>query len=170
MPSPVSSAPQLRPAVDADTEGVILLIARAYAEWPPNVLDVDGEEPELRAPASRFEAFWVLEAEDGTIVGCVAAASDAETGTAELKKCYVAAELRGEGWGRRLVGAVEDHARARGSRRVVLWSDTRFTLAHAVYQRLGYRSTGVERPLHDLARTREWEFIRELTTAGNDTS
>ena len=144
----MTAAPTLRPAVDADAEGIILLIAASYAEWPPNVLDVDGEEPDLRRPGSAFEAFWVLEAVDGEIVGCVAAATPAQ-GTTELKKCYVSSALRGGGWGRRLVETVEAHARARGSRAVELWSDTRFTLAHAVYdwrnQMIEYRE-GVNHP------------------------
>ena len=129
---------------------------------------MDGEEPELRAPGSAFEAFWVLEAADGGIVGCVAAATDAATRSTELKKCYVDAALRGRGQGRRLVARVEEHARARGSREVVLWSDTRFTLAHAAYEALGYRRTGAARPLHDLARTVEWQFSKPIS-ASTDT-
>ena len=34
----------LRPATDDDSAGIIALIAACYAEYPPNVLDVDAEE------------------------------------------------------------------------------------------------------------------------------
>ena len=51
----------LRPATDDDSAGVIALIARVFAEYPGCVLDVDREEPELRAPASSFDRFWVVE-------------------------------------------------------------------------------------------------------------
>ena len=51
---------QLRPARDSDSAGVIALIGRVFAEYPGCVLDVEAEEPELRAPATHFDRFWVL--------------------------------------------------------------------------------------------------------------
>lgn len=151
----------LRPARDADSEGVIALIASCYAEYPPNVLDVDAEEPELRSPASSFERFWVVEDGAGRILGSVAAQPSAE-GVMELKKYYVHAEARGGGWGRRLEEQVAAHARARGCATVELWSDTRFLLGHKVYEALGYRRSGRSRELHDLSLTTEWHFSKSL--------
>jgi len=156
-----SAGARLRPARDDDSDGVIALIASCYAEYPPNVLDVDGEEPELRAPASRFERFWVVEAADGRIVGSVAA-QRAGPATMELKKYYVAADQRGGGWGRRLAEQVEAHAREQGCTLLELWSDTRFDLGHRVYEALGYRRSGRSRELHDLSQTTEWHFTKEL--------
>ena len=158
----VEEAILFREAVDADSEGVIALIAACYAEYPPNVLDVDAEEPELRAPASRFEAFWVLESECGRIVGCIALATLIPGQRIELKKCYVSHELRGGGWGRKLIEQVEDWARQRGIPEVELWTDTRFTLAHKVYSRIGYQQTGETRDLHDLSQTTEYRFLKTL--------
>jgi GNAT superfamily N-acetyltransferase len=155
------SRARLRAVRDEDSDGVIALIASCYAEYPPNVLDVDAEEPELRAPASRFERFWVVEAADGRIVGSVAAQSAAPS-VMELKKYYVAADHRGQGWGRRLAEQVEAHARACGCSTLELWSDTRFDLGHRVYEALGYRRTGRSRELHDLSRTTEWHFQKPL--------
>lgn len=156
----------LREARDDDSDAVIALITRCYGEYPGVLMDVDGEEPELRAPASCFEAFWVLEHE-GTVVGCVAAATHEHDGMrlAELKKMYVARELRGRGQGRRLIERVESYARERGAAAVELWSDTRFEAAHAIYRHVGYRPTGATRELHDISDTAEFHFVKALETS-----
>jgi putative acetyltransferase len=149
---------RIRPASDADAAGVIAVIAGVYAEYPGCVLDVDREEPALRAPASSFDRFWVVEAE-GRVGGCVGVSLGE---TAELKKLYLDAALRGKGLGRELIALVEETARASGARRIELWSDTRFTTAHAVYERCGYTKTGRTRDLHDLSKTTEFHFEKTL--------
>lgn len=151
--------PRLRPGTDADSAGVIALIGRVYAEYEGCILDVDREEPTLRAPASSYDGFWVLE-DGGRIVGC--AACTVRSGLVEMKKVYLDRDLRGRGWGRELVGAVERVARDRGIPRVELWSDTRFTTAHAVYERLGYARLPGTRELHDLSRTTEYHYGKDL--------
>jgi putative acetyltransferase len=150
---------RIRPASDADAPGVIALIRGVYAEYPGCILDVDREEPGLKSPASSFDRFWVVE-EGGAVGGCVGCAFG---DPAELKKLYLAAPLRGRGLGRELIALVEETARAHGATRIELWSDTRFTTAHAVYERCGYRKTGRTRQLHDLSRTTELHFEKELT-------
>jgi putative acetyltransferase len=153
---------RIRPALDADADGVIALIARVYAEYPGCILDVDREEPALRAPASSFDRFWVVE-EGGTVVGCVGCSLGQ---VAQLKKLYLDARIRGRGLGRELIALVEAEAVAHGAKRIELWSDTRFATAHAVYGRCGYRRTGRTRELHDLSNTVEYHFERELTEGG----
>ncbi|MHC4849380.1 MAG: GNAT family N-acetyltransferase [Planctomycetota bacterium] len=151
--------PVLRPARDSDSEGVIALIARIFAEYEGCVLDVDREEPELRAPASRFDRFWVVE-QDGEILGCSACAL--RLPLVEMKKIYLDARLRGQGWGRRLIEEVEQLARDLGATRLEAWSDTRFTQAHGVYQHLGYARGEQTRLLHDLSNTEEFHFTKEF--------
>ncbi len=149
---------RIRPASDADAAGVIAVIARAYAEYPGCVLDVDREETALKRPASSFDRFWVVE-EGGRVGGCVGLSLGEP---AELKKLYLDAALRGRGLGRELIALVEETARAAGARRIELWSDTRFLTAHAVYERCGYRRTGRTRDLHDLSHTTEYHFEKAL--------
>lgn len=149
---------RIRPATDADSAGVIGVIARAYAEYPGCILDVDREEPALRAPATSFDRFWVVE-EGGIVGGCVGCAFGEP---AELKKLYLDAHLRGRGLGRDLIALVEEAVRAHGARRIELWSDTRFKTAHAVYERCGYRKTGRTRDLHDLSNSTEYHFEKAL--------
>ncbi len=148
----------IRPATDADSAGVIAVISRAYAEYPGCILDVDGEEPTLKTPASSYDRFWVVE-EGGHVGGCVGLALG---DPAELKKLYLDARLRGFGLGRKLIALVEEAARATGAQRIELWSDTRFKTAHAVYERCGYRKTGSTRDLHDLSNSTEFRFEKGL--------
>ncbi len=153
---------RLRQARDEDSAGIIALIASCYAEYPPNVLDVDGEEPELRQPASKFAAFWVLVDEAERVFGSIALAPYPQRKVVELKKCYVAKTLRGQGWGRRLIEQVEAWAREQAYAEVELWTDTRFTLAHQVYAKMGYRRSGRQRELHDLSQTTEDHYHKRL--------
>jgi len=150
---------ELRDARDEDSVGVIALIGRIFAEYPGCVLDVDLEEPELRAPASRFDRFWVLEHE-GEVVGCSACALGGDV--VEMKKIYLDQRMRGQGWGRRLIDRVEQEAAAVGARRIEAWSDTRFQTAHSVYLRMGYVRGEHTRFLHDLSNTEEYFFSKDL--------
>lgn len=157
--------PRIRPARDDDAAGIIRLIEAVFAEYPGNVLDVDGEEPGLRRPASSHDGFWVLEA-GGEVLGCSAlvlrTADDGRT-VGELKKIYLARSMRGRGFGRRLIAAAEAAAAAAGALAWVAWSDTRFETAHRVYEAMGYRDTGRRRDLHDLSKSTEIEFRKERT-------
>jgi putative acetyltransferase len=152
----------LREAVDEDSEGIIALIDSCYREYPPNILDVDGEEPELRAPASRYPAFWVVEDGSAQVVGCIALQIREPLELIELKKCYVHSSERGTGLGRQLVEQVEAWARTNGYPQVELWTDTRFKLAHRVYTALGYQPSGRTRDLNDISETTEFHFLKTL--------
>lgn len=61
-----------------------------------------------------------------------------DNATAELKRMYVAPQLRGEGIGRRLLEALEAEARRLGAQRVVLETGVRQAAALALYGRCGY--------------------------------
>jgi len=152
----------LRKAVDTDSDGIIALIESCYREYPPNILDVDGEEPELRTPAQSFPAFWVVEDSQDGVVGCIALQIRVPGLRIELKKCYVHSSQRGLGLGRQLVEQVEDWARAHACAEVELWTDTRFHLAHRVYRALGYEASGRTRDLLDLSETTEFHFQKRL--------
>ncbi len=153
--------PRIRPATDRDSAALIGLLGDCFAEYPGCVLDVDREEPWLRAPATRYAGgqLWVATLDD-TVVACIGHKPHGDT--SELKNLYVAASARRGGLGARLTGMVEDVARAAGADRMRLWSDTRFLDAHRLYERLGYRRTGRSRELHDLSDTAEYEFDKPL--------
>ena len=168
--------PTIRPATDADSGQVVSLIAQCWVQYPGNVLNIQGEEPGLRAVASRYAAkggrFWVAtlafpqtaapQAEwvVGS-VGVVPTPANAEA-QAELVKMYVHPRCRRLGIALRLAALPEVTAKEWGAQAIDLWSDTRFTEAHAFYQALGYSQTGETRDLGDLSNSTEYHFIKRL--------
>ena len=158
----------IRPVRDSDADGLIRLIDKCWSAYEGCILDVDAEEPQLRAMRSHFDAaggeFWVAEDADGRIVASGGWAPAAVPAGLELHKLYVLAECRRQGIAWRLVDMVEEAALRRGSRFVELWSDSRFLEAHAFYEALGYRRTGRTRDLNDLSNTTEFHFIKDLFT------
>ena len=107
-------------------------LCSAYAEPGANHFALDPAEV---APGRG--AFLVVYA-DGKPVGCGAVRLlDDETG--ELKRMYVARDLRGRGLGRRLVAALEAEARVLGARRLVLETGVRQERALALYRNTGFQ-------------------------------
>ena len=156
----------VRPGRDEDAEGLIALIGGVFAEYPGCVLEVDGEMPELRRIASYFVEhggeFWVAD-RDARVVGCIGFTPASDPRGIELKKLYVCSTERKSGLGGRLVALVEAAAQARGAEFIDLWSDTRFSTAHAFYEKRGWRRGPKTRELHDLSQTVEYYFRKDLT-------
>jgi GNAT superfamily N-acetyltransferase len=149
--------------VPPDAPGVIALIGRVFAEYG-FIYDPPTEVPDLRAFDRHYQApkgeFFVVR-EGGLIVGSVGV-ERLGVHTAELHRLYLDAHLRGRGTGRALVGAVLDWCRAQGMSRLILWSDTRFDLAHRLYTRTGFRQTGERNLAGDINETREYRFERDV--------
>ena len=157
----------IRPARDADAPGLVALIAACWAEYPGCVMDLDGENPELRRFASycaeQGGAAWVAEL-GGEIVGMVATVP-LGGGEWEIKRLYVARPLRGAGLALRLLATAEGFAAERGAGCLVLWSDTRFDRAHRFYEKQGYARAGAVRALDDLSRSLEFGYAKVLGPA-----
>ena len=66
-----------------------------------------------------------------------------EPGMGEIKRMWVSADARGMGVAWRLLGALEEHARQLGMRRVRLDTNRVLTQAQAMYRKAGY--VGIER-------------------------
>ena len=151
------------PATAADVPAVMLLIGRVFAEYglllmPAFVVpDLLGFDAHYMAPRG---AFWVVR-DDTRVVGSVGVDRKDER-TAELKRLYVDASLRGRGIGQRLVETVLDWARAEGFGRVMLWSDTRFENSHRLYRRLGFTQLGERTVEGDINASREYHFERDV--------
>lgn len=159
------SSPALRAGRDDDADGFISLIGDCWAEYPGNILDVDGELPELRALASYFAKsggmFWAVE-QDGAITGMIGT-KPLEDGAWELCKVYTRPALRGTGMAGTMLATAEAYARAHGATRMKLWSDTRFDRAHRFYEKEGYVRAGPLRVLNDLSMSIEFCYEKPLT-------
>lgn len=154
----------LRPVRDDDGAAILDVMAECFAEYPGCLME-PSEYPELERPATYFDAhagqFWVA-VRGARVVGCVGVTLDGQGELAELKKLYARREARGTGLGRTLIETVEHAARARGASRVHLYSDTRFTTAHAVYEHLGYSRLPDVRELHDVSASLEFHYEKRL--------
>jgi putative acetyltransferase len=157
----IGDVPVIRPVADSDRQDLFGLIAVCYADYPGCFVDPHDDLPDLRAPGTSYDrtggAFWAVEDERGRVCACVAV-DFPEQGTAELHRLYVRPDQRGRGFGSALVHRAEAHARAAGARRMILWSDTRFTTAHRLYRRLGYLQLPGVRELTDISRSVEYGF------------
>lgn len=155
----------IRPARDEDAPDVIRVIDTCYREYEGCVLLVDKEEPELKAPASAFAelggAFWVAETDDGIVATCAVAPADAP-GFARIHKLYVAKDARGQGLGAKLCALAEETAEGFGADRMMLYTDTRFTEAHRLYERLGYHRPPGEQHRADASHSVEYYYAKTL--------
>jgi GNAT superfamily N-acetyltransferase len=79
----------------------------------------------------------VLARADGRAVGCAGLRPVGE-GILELKHFFVAREARGRGFGRAMLAGVEEVARERGARRIVLDTAAPLIEAAALYRSAGY--------------------------------
>ena len=79
------------------------------------------------------ERCWIAEL-DGEVVGSVFLVKKSKT-VAKLRLLVLDPKARGQGLGRRLTQACIQFARARGYRKIVLWTQSHLTAARAIYER-----------------------------------
>lgn len=154
----------LRPVTRGDAQDLFGLLTLCFADYPGCYTDPHDDLKDLLEPADKYAApggFFALEDERGRICACIALAFPAP-GVAELHRVYVRPDRHRRGLGRRMTEAMEARARAAGATRMVLYSDTRFTAAHAMYERLGFIRIGGERAVGDISGSIEYCFEKAL--------
>lgn len=108
------------------------LAARFEAGFDPgSTLPLD--DGEMRPPAGAF----LLATVDGEPVAC-GAVKTLSPGVGYLKRMWVAPSVRGLGFGRRMLAALEDQSRALGFTKVCLETNRTLTEAIDLYRRSGY--------------------------------
>lgn len=158
----------IRPFEQRDTDRLIEILERVFGEYGMR-FDPDGFDKDVRDVARRYAeplgVFFTAEDAGGRILGFGGADLPRE-GVAEIHRLYIDPDARGLGLGRLLVEKLEEWARLRVPT-MVLWSDVRFSHAHDLYARLGYRLSG-QRRLEDPDRSTEFGFRRVLREPRDD--
>jgi len=110
-----------------------LLADRIPGVSKSHVPDPDPEADAFRPPRGAFLLAW----SDGVPVGCVCL-KPAGDHAGEVKRLWIDASARGLGLGRRMMGAIEDAARALGHRHLRLDTNEGLTEAIALYRATGW--------------------------------
>ena len=97
---------------------------------------IDGFDPQR-------ERCWIAET-DGQPVGSVFVVKDSKS-VAKLRLLLVEPRARGQGLGKRLVAECIAFARAKGYRKLVLWTQSNLAAARAIYKAAGFKRTKQER-------------------------
>jgi GNAT superfamily N-acetyltransferase len=145
-----------------DVADVLALLDRVFREY--GLVFVPSQEVPDLLDFARFYtpphgAFWMIREDDRLIASVGVERLDATTG--ELHRLYVDAAARGRGLGQALIDTVCEWCRRHELTRLILWSDTRFTHSHALYERVGFTRTG-ERAMQDVNQSREYRYEREV--------
>jgi len=91
----------------------------------------------LRRHDPKRERCWIAE-RNGERLGSVMVVAQSPT-VAKLRLLLLEPSARGLGLGRRLVETCIRHARRRGYRKLVLWTQNDLTAARAIYARTGFK-------------------------------
>jgi GNAT superfamily N-acetyltransferase len=116
---------------------VALYVAEMAATFPAGfepTASVSAEPAEVSPPHG---SFLVVRADDGNAVGC-GAVKLLDPTTAEIKRMWLAPEIRGQGAGRQLLGALEDAARQLGADHGRLDTNELLESALALYRQAGW--------------------------------
>lgn len=115
-----------------------LILAGLVEHW--GFLD-ETKNPDLDDIAASYAGAAFLVGRQGErIVGCGALVPRTST-TAEIVRMSVAKDLRQQGLGRQILGALLDHARAQGFQRVILETTATWSEVVSFYQRCGFHIT-----------------------------
>jgi putative acetyltransferase len=131
----------LRPATIGDATAIQALVFGVLVEYglQPDPSETDSDLQNIEASyIARGGMFDVLVNEAGEVVGTIGLFPVSST-TCELRKMYLAAPVRGQGYGRQLLEHALRRARELGFRRVVLETASVLRKAVALYQRYGFR-------------------------------
>ncbi|MCZ4279559.1 GNAT family N-acetyltransferase [Kiloniella laminariae] len=154
----------LRPATDNDSAAAIDLVQRSYAEYTDQgvVFDLE-EESDLKQLATAFdqaggEIFALTPSNQPTVLASIGGYQNTADGRLEVKKLYVCPNHRGQGAGKRLLDHIINRAKSSSAQELMLWTDTRFTKAHRLYEKYGFTKGPVTRQLQDKSNTEEFSY------------
>jgi len=139
--------PCILPLSDADIPDLIQLARTIWYAHYPSIITVEQIEymldqryrPEIiRRQLASGTAWWDKLLVDGAMVAFASYELSEHAGAMKLDKLYVRYDLRGQGYGRLLIGHVEAKARAQGKTRLYLQVNKNNATAIAAYLRNGF--------------------------------
>jgi len=132
--------PRLRRANNADCKKIANLVYDVLKEYDlkpdPESTDADLKDIE-HSYFQRGGAFYVLEEEDGSIIGAYGLYS-IDKATCELRKMYLHSSYRGKGFGKLLLDNALAQARQPGFERVTLETASALKEAISLYKSYGF--------------------------------
>ena len=134
------------PADFQDWTGLLSLIMKSFA-YMDGVIDPPSSAHRLTPQSLAQKAVdetCFLAVDDGTILGCVFCKVE-QPDCLYIGKLAVAPSAQGQGLGRKLVAAAEDHAKALGLTRLRLETRIELIRNHAAFGRLGFAKTAENR-------------------------
>src|SRR5579871_1897037 len=132
---------QKRMATNADREDIEALVFSILKEYglPPEPDGMDADLGNIETSYIRSGgAFWVVVSDVGRNVGTLGLAP-LRKGVVELRKMYLASEVRGQGWGKRLLSEAIEEARRLGFYRIELETSSRLETAIRLYRSFGFQ-------------------------------
>lgn len=156
---------KIRNAKSTDSDAITKLIAGVFDEYDW-VFDAEEEIPDI----VHFDQFYpkdsllpqlkVATTLDDKVVACAGLKPDNRG--VYLSRIYVTKSHRRQGLARYLIDELLETANAQQIHYVHLWTDTLFTDAHLLYERLEFVYTGHIRPLNDANGCYEYHYERLL--------
>ena len=96
----------------------------------------DGRHGDYNDIGKKFDRFWCLLSDD-RVLGTVAV-KHLDDKTSELKALYLSPELRGKGYGYKLLDMAVLFAKEKGYKRIVLDSMSKYIAALKLYEKYGF--------------------------------
>lgn len=134
---------QLRLIEPQDNLKVAQIIRQVMTEFGAIGEGYSIEDPEVDAIYEAYHneqsAFFVVE-KDGEVYGCggIGPLSGGDEDTCELKKMYFLPELRGHGFGKKMIDASFEAAKSKGYSKMYLETVDRMKTANMLYQKMGF--------------------------------
>jgi putative acetyltransferase len=161
-----------------DKESIIQMIDFIYQEYGDEIY-LQGADKDLLDIETNYlqnGEFWVetKEKSNEQIIGSIAIKrskrswftrfypEDDLNSVACLKRFYLLAEYRGSGLAQKIHDTAIQWCQQNHIRKLFLWSDTRFTRAHAFYQKNGYEQKHIRNMNDGAMPYQEYYFVKML--------
>lgn len=128
---------QIEPYTNVLRKGVFDFTERCFSELGKR-FEPEGRHGFYNDIENEFIVFYCL-ISDGTVVGTVGL-KKIDDKTAELKSLYLDKDLRGQGWGSKLMQYAINFANDSGYKTIVLDSMSQYKEALKLYERFGFKS------------------------------